>query len=235
LNPLLVKPEEDVFGGLMAGMTPKEAGDLAKPGLEYAGGLLDNIAEKASRVAEKAPGSLGRAWQSSDFRRQAQEAINTASYYAGPHLSDRAAAIPAAAAAATENMFGNKDAREASAAFKEGHTAQGAKLLGLGSASALLDVPTLGTGSGMARGLLRGLTKAAHYTPDLSMAVAPAAARSLLGKAAPSQAPAALLEQKAAAAASANTKNAAAATDARWVPPDLPEFWPWLGNPRRSR
>jgi hypothetical protein len=166
MNPLLVRPEEDVFGGLLAGMTPKEAGDLAKPGLEYAGGLLDNIAEKA-------PGSLGRAWQGSDIRRMAQDALNTASYYAGPHLSDRAAAIPAAAAAATENMFGNKDAREASTAFREGKVGQGAKLLGLGSASALLDVPTLGTGGGIARGLLRGLTKAAHYTPDLSMAVAP--------------------------------------------------------------
>jgi hypothetical protein len=55
MNPLF-RPDEDVFGGLLAGMTPKEAGDLAKPGLEYAGGLLDNIAEKA-------PGSLGRAGQ----------------------------------------------------------------------------------------------------------------------------------------------------------------------------
>lgn len=172
-NPLLVRPDEDVFGGLLAGMTPKEAGGLAKSGVEYAGSLLDNIASSASRVAEKAPGSLGRAWQSSDFRRKAQEAIDTASYYAGPHLSDRAAAIPAAAAAATENLFGNKDAREASAAFREGKVGQGAKLLGLGSASALLDVPTLGTGSGVAKGLLRGLTKAAHYTPDLSMAIAP--------------------------------------------------------------
>jgi hypothetical protein len=219
-NPLLFRPDEDVFGGLLAGMTPKEAGDLGKSGLEYAGGLLDNIAEKA-------PGSLGRAWQDSSVRTMAQQALNKAAFYAGPHLSDRAAAIPAAAAAATENLFGNKDAREASAAFKEGKVGQGAKLLGLGSASALLDVPTLGTGGGVARGLLRGLTKAAHYTPDLSMAVAPAAARSLLGKAAPSAVPAALLEQKAAAAASANVKNAAAATDARWVPPDLPEFWPW--------
>jgi hypothetical protein len=180
-NPLLVRPDEDVFGGLLAGMTPKEAGGLAKSGVEYAGGLLDNIASSASRVAEKAPGSLGRAWQSSDFRRKAQEAIDTASYYAGPHLSDRAAAIPAAAAAATENLFGNKDAREASAAFREGKVGQGAKLLGLGSASALLDVPTLGTGGGMARGLLRGLTKAAHYTPDLSAAIIPGA-RSLFDK-----------------------------------------------------
>jgi hypothetical protein len=166
MNPLF-RPEEDALGGLLVGMTPKEAGDLAKPGLQYAGRLLND-------AAESAPGSLGRAWQGSDVRRMAQDALNTASYYAGPHLSERGAAIPAAANAALENMFGQKDAREASAAFQQGKVGQGAKLLGLGSASALLDVPSLGTGGGLARGLLRGLTKAAHYTPDLSMVPDPA-------------------------------------------------------------
>lgn len=46
--------------------------------------------------------------------------------------------------------------------------------MGLGVAGGLLDALP---GEAAVKGLLKGITKAAHYTPDLSMAVAPAAAR----------------------------------------------------------
>lgn len=42
MNPLFM-PQEDALGGLLAGMTPQEAGDMARPGLNAMGGLLRGI------------------------------------------------------------------------------------------------------------------------------------------------------------------------------------------------
>jgi hypothetical protein len=157
MNPLF-RPDEDALGGLLAGMTPQEAGNLAGPGLNAVGGLLAGLARQA-------PGSLGRAWQGSDIRRMAQDALDKASYYAGPHLSNRAAALASVVPMAMP-QFGTQDARAAGQALQEGQYGRGAGLMGLGVAGGLLDALP---GEAAVKGLLRGITKAAHYTPDLSM------------------------------------------------------------------
>lgn len=164
MNPLF-RPDEDALGGLLAGMTPQDAGNLPAPGLNAVGGLLAGLGE-----ALPGRGSLRRAWEGSDLRQGVQNALDTASYYAGPHLSNRAEAVAAVAPMLTP-QFGTVDARAAGEAFGQGKYGRGAGLLGLGVAGGLLDALP---GEAAVKGLLKGLHGAAHYAPDLGMAVAPA-------------------------------------------------------------
>lgn len=153
MNPLF-RPDEDVLGGLLAGMTPQEAGNLAKPGLNAVGGLLAGLAQQA-------PGSLRRAWEGSEIRPKLQGALDTAAYYVGPHLSNRAEAVASAIPAMTPR-FGTEDAAQAGEAFKAGQYGKGAGLMGLGVAGGLLDVIP---GEAAVKGVLKGLNRAAHYAP----------------------------------------------------------------------
>lgn len=161
--------------GWLARMRPQGLGDLAQidpvtgqPAADASmaasatGGML-------SSLAQQAPGSLRRAWEGSDLRSGLQGALDTASYYAGPHLSNRAAAVASAIPAVTPK-FGTEDAAQAGEAFKAGQYGRGAGLMSLGVAGGLLDALP---GEAVVRGLLKGIHKAAHYAPDLGMAIAP--------------------------------------------------------------
>lgn len=162
-----------VAKGLLAGMARPEAGSgmSGDPSTDMTAVKL--AGERMQSMAAAAPGSLRRAWEGSSIRPKLQSALDTASYYAGPHLSNRA---EAAASVLQPPKFGTVEGAEAGEAFKQGQYGKGAGLMGLGVAGGLLDIPTLGAG-GVARGILKGLTKAAHYAPDLGMAVVPAAGK----------------------------------------------------------
>jgi hypothetical protein len=122
--------------------------------------------DRLQSIAQQAPGSLRRAYENSGARDAVQQRLDTAAYYAGPHLSNRAEALASAGVAATP-QFGTADAREALGQFREGNYGRGASLMGLGVAGGLLDaIP----GEAAVKGVLTGITKAAHYTPDLGMA-----------------------------------------------------------------
>lgn len=157
MNPLLDFEKESGPGGIFEGM-PADHADPTKALMGAAGsvgGLLAGMRETSA-------GSLRRAWEGSVLRDKLQEGLNTAAYYAGPHLSNRAEAVASIIPSITPK-FGTEDAQAAGEAFKAGKVGRGAGLMGLGVAGGLLDaIP----GQGPAKGLLKGLTKAAHYMPD---------------------------------------------------------------------
>jgi hypothetical protein len=173
MNPLLDFEKESGPGGVFQDMPTGSEPDPTKALMGAAssvGGLLAGMRETSA-------GSLRRAWEGSVLRDKLQEGLDTAAYYAGPHLSNRVEAVASIIPSVTPK-FGTEDARAAGEAFKAGHVGRGAGLMGLGVAGGLLDaIP----GEGALKGLLKGVTKAAHYAPDLSMAAAPAA-RSLFDK-----------------------------------------------------
>lgn len=161
MNPLLDFEKEKgpggVFHGLPEGSPEPDPSKAVIGAASSMGGLL-------AGMRETAPGSLRRAWESSVLRDKLQEGLSTAAYYAGPHISNRVEAVAGLIPAITPK-FGTEDARAAKEAFEAGKTGRAAGLMGLGVAGGLLDALP---GPPIARGLLKGITKAAHFTPDLS-------------------------------------------------------------------
>lgn len=157
MNPLFRQsPTNPLFSGLSEGYgmtgTPELDADAARAAPSVASSIFS-------------PGSMRRAITNSGAMDVVQKGLETAAYFAGPHLSNRVAPLGTVAGFATENMFGNKDARAASEDYQRGDYGSMARNVGLSMATGLLDAPSLGMGGRLARPMLKGLGLLAHQQP----------------------------------------------------------------------
>jgi hypothetical protein len=99
------------------------------------------------------PGSLRAAYVNSGARDAVQRGLDTASYYAGPHLSNRAQAVANAVPYAAPH-FGTDESARAVNEFRQGNVGRGIGLMGLATAGALADsIP----GEAMAKKAMGGI------------------------------------------------------------------------------
>lgn len=99
------------------------------------------------------PGSLRAAYENSGARDAVQRGLDTASYYAGPHVSNRAAAVAGAVPYFVPH-FGTDESARAANEFRQGNVGRGVGLMGLSTAGALVDaVP----GEAMAKKAMGGI------------------------------------------------------------------------------
>lgn len=159
MNPLFQQPSEPtnpLFEGLSEGHgmtgTPELDADVARAAPSVASSIFS-------------PGSLRRAIVNSGAMDTVQKGLETAAYYAGPHLTNRVAPLGNVASFATENMYGNKDARAAGEDYQRGDYGSMARNVGLSMATGLLDAPGLGMGARIAKPALKGLGMLAHQQP----------------------------------------------------------------------
>jgi hypothetical protein len=84
------------------------------------------------------PGALRTAYENSGARDAVQRGLDTAAYYAGPHLANRAAAVANAVPYAVPH-FGTDESARAVQEFRQGNVGRGVGLMGLSTAGALAD------------------------------------------------------------------------------------------------
>lgn len=84
------------------------------------------------------PGALRAAYVNSGARDAVQRGLDTASYYAGPHLTNRAQAV-ASAVPYMAPHFGTDESARAAQEFRQGNLGRGVGLMGLSTAGALVD------------------------------------------------------------------------------------------------
>lgn len=84
------------------------------------------------------PGSLRAAYVNSGARDAVQRGLDAASYYAGPHLSDRAQAAASAVPYLVPH-YGTDESARAAQEFRQGNVGRGVGLMGLSTAGVLAD------------------------------------------------------------------------------------------------
>jgi len=103
------------------------------------------------------PGALRTAYVNSGARDAVQRGLDTAAYYAGPHLANRAEALASAVPYAAPH-FGTDESARAAQEFRQGNMGRGIGLMGLATAGALADaVPGEAAAKKAMGGILTGV------------------------------------------------------------------------------